>query len=54
MPLGFAFELDRTAYELPAERRRPRSFIHAYIFKNQEAYYWGPEKWEEDWKRRQK
>jgi hypothetical protein len=54
MALGFAFEVDRTAYELPAERRRPRSFIHAYIFKNQEAYYWDPEKWEADWKKQQK
>jgi hypothetical protein len=25
LPLGFAFELDQTAYELPPERRRPRS-----------------------------
>src|SRR5262249_40297065 len=27
LPLGFAFEIDATAYELPAERRRPRSFV---------------------------
>lgn len=54
MPLAFAFELDQTAYELPPERRRPRSFMHAYIFKAQEEHYWDPEKWEEDWKKRQK
>jgi len=53
LPLGFAFELDQTAYELPLERRRPRSFIHAYIFKDKEQYYWDPEKWEEEWKKRQ-
>jgi hypothetical protein len=54
MALGFAFELDRTAYTVPPERRRPRSFIHAYIFKEREAFYWDPEKWEEDWKKRPK
>jgi hypothetical protein len=54
MALGFAFEIDRTAYELPPERRRPRSFMHAYIFQNREDHYWDPDKWEEDWKKRQK
>lgn len=53
MPLGFAFELDQTAYEQPPERRRPRSFIHAYIFNNREEHYWDPDKWLEDWKKRQ-
>jgi hypothetical protein len=52
LPLGFAFEVDATAYELPPERRRPRSFMHAYIFRSNEAHYWSPEKWEEDWKKR--
>jgi hypothetical protein len=52
--LGFAFELDQTAYDLPAERRRPRSFMHAYMFRNRDEFYWDPEKWLEDWKRRQK
>src|SRR5262249_38757375 len=33
LPLGFAFELDDTAYALPPERRRPRSFMHAYVFR---------------------
>ena len=42
LALGFAFELDQTAYELPPERRRPRSFIHAYIFKDREAVLLGP------------
>jgi len=54
IPFGFAFEIDSTAYQVPAERRRPRSFVHAYIFKDREAFYWDPEKWEADWKRRQK
>ena len=54
LPLGFALELDGTAYDLPPERRRPRSFIHAYIFKEREEFYWNPEKWEADWKKRQK
>jgi hypothetical protein len=53
LPLGFAFEVDQTAYQVPAERRRPRSFVHAYIFKDREQYYWDPEKWEEDWRKRQ-
>jgi hypothetical protein len=53
LALGFAFELDQTAYQLPADRRRPRSFVHAYIFKEREQFYWDPEKWEEDWKKRQ-
>jgi hypothetical protein len=53
LPLGFAFELDTTAYELPSERRRPRSFVHAYIFKEREEHYWDPDKWLEDWKKRQ-
>lgn len=53
MPLGFAFEIDQTAYDLPPERRRPRSFMHAYTFKNREDHYWDPEKWLEDWKKRQ-
>jgi len=53
MPLGFSFELDPSAYQVPAERRRPRSFVHAYIFNGKEHYYWDPEKWEEDWKKRQ-
>jgi hypothetical protein len=52
LPLGFAFELDPTAYELPPERRRPRSFIHAYIFRNREEHYWDPDRWLADWKKR--
>lgn len=51
--LGFAFEIDPTAYELDPERRRPRSFMHSYIFRTSEAHYWDPEKWLEDWKQRQ-
>lgn len=54
LALAFAFEVDRTAYELPPERRRPRSFVHAYIFRDREEQYWDPDKWLEDWKRRQK
>jgi hypothetical protein len=54
LPLGFAFELDRTAYGLPAERRRPRSFMHAYVFRVKEEHYWDPDLWLEDWKKRQK
>jgi hypothetical protein len=54
LPLGFAFELDQSAYDLPPERRRPRSFIHAYIFRDREEQYWDPDKWLEDWKKRQK
>ncbi len=46
--LAFAFELDETAYTLPPERRRPRSFIHAYIFREKEEYFWNPEQWETD------
>ena len=53
LSLGFAFELDQTAYELPAERRRPRSFMHAYMFRANEEHYWDPEKWLSDWRKRQ-
>lgn len=53
LALGFAFELDESAYRAPAERRRPRSFVHAYIFKDREPFYWDPDKWEADWKKRQ-
>ncbi len=52
LPLGFAFELDQTAYDLPPERRRPRSFVHAYIFRVREDHYWDPDLWEADWKKR--
>lgn len=54
IPLAFAFEVDDTAYELPAERRRPRSFMHAYVFQAKEGHYWDPDKWLEDWRARQK
>ena len=47
------FEVDQTAYDLPPERRRPRSFMHAYTFKDREEFYWDPDKWLDDWKRRQ-
>jgi hypothetical protein len=52
--LAFAFERDTTAYELPAEQRRPRSFVHAYVFREREPFYWDPDAWLEDWKKRQK
>jgi len=52
MVLGFAIELDPTAYDLPAERRRPRSFMHSYIFRDREQHYWDPELWLADWKKR--
>jgi hypothetical protein len=54
LALGFAFELDTTAHDLPAERRRPRSFVHSYVLRDREAFYWDPELWLEDWRRRQK
>ncbi len=53
LPPEFAFELDATAYDLPPERRRPRSFMHAYIFRTAEEHYWDPELWLADWKKRQ-
>ena len=54
LSLGFAFELDTSAYDLPSERRRPRSFMHAYVFRTREEHYWDPDAWLDDWKRRQK
>jgi hypothetical protein len=53
LALGFAFELDANAYQVPPGRRRPRSFVHAYIFRDREQFYWDPGKWEEDWEKRQ-
>ena len=54
LALGFALELDRTTYDLPPERRRPRSFMHAYIFQNREDHFWDPDLWRADWEKRQK
>jgi hypothetical protein len=54
LAMAFAFELDRTTYDLPPERRRPRSFMHAYIFQSNETHFWDPEKWLEDWEKKQK
>jgi hypothetical protein len=51
---AFAFEIDRTAYELPPERRRPRGFMHAYVFNEREKFYWDPDLWKEDWEKRGK
>jgi hypothetical protein len=53
LPLTFAFEIDDSAYKLPPERRRPRSFMHSYIFRDRDEQYWDPDKWLADWKRRQ-
>lgn len=52
IPVGFAVEVDQSSYELPPERRRPRSFVHAYIFNGREQFYWDPDKWEE-WRKGQ-
>ncbi len=54
VPLGFAFKLDNSAYEVPAQRRRPRSFVHAYIFRNREPFYFDPDKWLQDWQKRKR
>jgi hypothetical protein len=54
LPLGFAFEVDDTAYDVPPERRRPRSFVHADTFRDREAFYWDPDLWLADWTRRQR
>jgi hypothetical protein len=51
LPVGFAFEMDTEAYQLAPERRRPRSFVHAYIFRERDQFYWNPELWEADWQR---
>jgi hypothetical protein len=51
MALAFAFELDQTAYQLPPEQRRPRSFIHAYVFRVQEQFYWDPDAWLAYWQK---
>ncbi len=54
--IGFAFELDQSDYELPAERRRQAPYIVAHTFKGpvRQVYYWDIEKWEADWKKQQK
>jgi hypothetical protein len=54
IPIGFSFELDRTDYELPPERRRPASYQFNYVFKGREQNYWDPDRWLEDWKKQQK
>jgi hypothetical protein len=54
--VGFAFELDQSDSELPAERRRQAPYLVAHTFKGpqRQAYYWDLEKWEADWKKQQK
>jgi hypothetical protein len=54
LSMAFAFELDRATYDLPPERRRPRSFMHAYIFREKEEQFWDPDLWLADWEKRQK
>jgi hypothetical protein len=56
--LGVSFELDRTDYEFP-DRLRPRGFVHGYIFAGdrpgheaREKWYWDPDKWAEESKKR--
>lgn len=53
LPVGFAFELDQAEYGVPPERRRPRSFVHAYLFRDREEFYWDPDRWLADWRARQ-
>jgi hypothetical protein len=52
LAMGFALEVDSAAYDLPPERRRPRSFVHAYVFREHEEYYWDPDRWLGDWEKR--
>jgi hypothetical protein len=54
--LGFAFELDQSDYELPAERRRQAPYLVAHTFKGpqRQAFYWDVERWETAWKKQQK
>jgi hypothetical protein len=54
VPFGFSFELDRTDYEFPPERRRHASFQFNYVFKNQPQHYWDPDLWLEDWNKRKR
>lgn len=51
LALGFAFELDRGSYELPAGLRRNKPAVLTYVA---ERFYFDPEKWEADWKKRNK
>jgi len=51
LALGFAFEIDQIAWQLPPERRQPRSLVHACIYRDCEEYCWGPLKWEADRRR---
>jgi len=53
VPLAFAFEVDQDTYTAEPQRRRPRSFVHAYIFRDREPFYWDVQKWQDDWKKRQ-
>jgi hypothetical protein len=52
VPYGFAFEIDQTAYDVPAARRRAKPFLLQYTFKQTERHYWDPDLWQEDAKRR--
>src|SRR5262249_12518735 len=54
MLVGFAAQVYQSAYQLGPERRRPSSFVHAYTFRDREEHYWDPDRWLEDWKKRQR
>jgi hypothetical protein len=54
LAMAFAVEIDRTSYGLPPERRRPRSFMHAYIFNEREPQFWDPDLWLADWEKKRK
>jgi hypothetical protein len=51
--VGFGFEFDETAHDLPPVRRRPRSLVHADTFREREQFCRDPDKWPDGRKKRQ-
>jgi hypothetical protein len=54
--IGFSFDLDRSDYELPPERRRQAPYLLAHTFKGEkrQPFYWDPDQWLEDWNKRKR
>jgi hypothetical protein len=53
LPIAMSFEIDNNNYELPAEYRRSTPYL-IWRFRNQTPFYFDPDKWEADWRKRNK
>jgi hypothetical protein len=51
LPIAMSFEIDNNNYELPPEYRRSTPYL-IWRFRNQSPFYFDPDKWEADWRKR--